>query len=486
MQPAVKQEDQPIVILGAGPTGLACAYQLLKLNNRQKVIILDRAPVPGGSGASFSWKDHILDYGPHAFHTRGDAPEQLVRELFADAPEALIEGHKKVRVLLNGKFFKYPLQVKETLLKLNPLVSFKIVMEFLLTSIIHLIVSIPVESFEDWGRKRFGATLYRISFGDYTRKVWKTDPNNISRKFASEKIQGFSFINLIKKLFKIGGQVTEPYYQTWIYHRRGSGAMFQKLAEKVESMGGEIRLNANVTAVGVANNIAKTVSFIQGQQAQTIQPRLLINTIQLPMFIGLMGDTTPFVVQYHSRKLKYISLILVYLEFNVEKIGADNWFYLLDKAFFFNRVTEQKNLSSETMGRGKTVLSFELTCRVGDETWNFSDEQIYQLAINDCKKIPILSEQIKNISDHTIKRARNVYEHYGKDFEQHADMALSYSNGITNVVTTGRRGMFLQGDMHQSVEMGMNLANMIDDNGTISLTEDKKLAYMKKYVKYID
>src|SRR4029079_11790496 len=104
------------------------------------------------------------------------------------------------------------------------------------------------ESFEDWGRKRFGATLYKMSFGDYTRKVWKTDPNRISRKFAAEKIQGFSFINLVKKLLRIGGQVTEPYFQTVIYHRAGSGSLFLRLPGGIREMGANDALDADVEA----------------------------------------------------------------------------------------------------------------------------------------------------------------------------------------------------------------------------------------------
>lgn len=64
-----------ILILGAGPAGLACAYRLLKSGVPEKVIVLDRAKLPGGAGASFKWKNHTLDYGPHAFHARGDEPE---------------------------------------------------------------------------------------------------------------------------------------------------------------------------------------------------------------------------------------------------------------------------------------------------------------------------------------------------------------------------------------------------------------------------
>jgi protoporphyrinogen oxidase len=93
---------------------MACAYQILKDAPGREVMIIDTAPFVGGAGASFKWKEHTLDYGPHAFHTRGSEPEQLVRDLFADEPDALIEGTKQVHVYLRGKRFNYPLQVRGT------------------------------------------------------------------------------------------------------------------------------------------------------------------------------------------------------------------------------------------------------------------------------------------------------------------------------------------------------------------------------------
>src|SRR5207253_11407070 len=115
--------EEPVDILGAGPAGLACAYRMLQDAPERRVIIVDKAPRVGGAGASFAWKGHTLDFGPHAFHTRGSAPEQMVRELFADEPDVLIEGRKQVHVYLQGKRFRYPLQVGEAFLKFNPLLS---------------------------------------------------------------------------------------------------------------------------------------------------------------------------------------------------------------------------------------------------------------------------------------------------------------------------------------------------------------------------
>ncbi|HUQ26993.1 MAG TPA: FAD-dependent oxidoreductase [Usitatibacter sp.] len=480
--------EEAIVILGAGPAGLACAYRLLQDGVGRQVIVLDRAKLPGGAGASFQWKGHTLDHGPHAFHARGDEPEQLVHELFKDEPGVLLPRTKKVHVFLTGKFFKYPLQVREALLKFNPITSIRILFEFVLTGLLHLLVSIPVESFEDWGRKRFGATLYKLSFGDYTRKVWKTDPAKISRKFAAEKIQGFSFINLVKKLLRIGGQVTEPYFQTVIYHRKGSGSLFLKLAQRIREMGGRVELEADVKSLAMQGDRVTEVRYVKEGREHVVPVSLLVNTIQLPNFIKLLGEAAPFIARHHAAKLRYVSLVLVFVEFSVERVGEDNWFYLLDKEFVFNRVTEQKNLSEETMEPGKTVLSFELTCRMGDDYWNMSDEDLFQLALADCRRVPMLAKLIPSITDHLVRRAPHVYEIYIRHFDNHAEVVLGYVQELENAVTIGRRGLFLQGDMHQSVEMGLEMGKRIaahEKSGTPALGK-VKADYVREYVRYLE
>jgi protoporphyrinogen oxidase len=470
----------PVVILGAGPAGLACAHRILRESGRRAVIV-DKAPAVGGAGGSFHWKEHTLDYGPHAFHTRGDAPEKMVRGLFASDPSALVEGRKQVHVFLRGRRFRYPLQIREALLRFNPLLSLRIMAEFIATSILHALVSIPVENFENWGRKRFGPTLYRLSFGDYTEKVWKTRPDRISEKFAAEKIQGFSFITLIKRLLRIGGQVTEPYYQTWIYHQRGSGQIYDKLAAEVTAAGGEILLGTDLQSFHWQGRRAACVRVKKDGEPRSIPCSAVVSTIPLPQLVGLMGEDVPFVVRHAASKLRYSSLILAYLEFDVERVSDDHWFYLLDREFRFNRVTEQKNLSVRTMAPGRTVLSLELTCRLGDETWRLSDAEILELARADCRRIPFVP--VDRITDGLVKRVPNVYEIYYKDFDRHADLALGYLMELENVVSIGRRGLFLQGDMHQSVEMGLAMGGLVAHDGP---DPARVREFYRQYVRYLD
>ena len=469
-----------VVILGAGPAGLACAHRILR-DSGKRVVIVDKAPVVGGAGASFGWKGHTLDYGPHAFHTRGDEPEQLVRSLFASDPEVLLEGRKQVHVYLKGKRFRYPLQVREALLKFNPILSLRIIAEFVITSIFHALVSIPIDNFENWGRKRFGGTLYQMSFGDYTEKVWKTSPAKISEKFASEKIQGFNFVNLVKRLLRIGGQVTEPYYQTWIYHRHGSGRIYDRMAQEIRARGGEILLGADIKAIPIDDKRVRCVSIEQGGAPRGLPCETLVSTIGLPQLVKLMGDGVPFSVRHAASKLAYTSLVLVYLEFDVERVSDDHWFYLLEKEFAFNRVTEQKNLSPHTMEPGKTVLSLELTCRVGDDLWRKSDEEVFELAKQDCRRIHFVP--VERITGYVVKRVPNVYEIYYKHFDQHADVVLGHLRELENVVSIGRRGLFLQGDMHQAVEMGLAMGSLL---AAETPDRDGVRRFYERYVRYVD
>lgn len=472
--------QKKIVILGAGPAGLACAYKLCKESSHQ-IYLIDKCSEVGGFGSSFKWKNHILDIGPHAFHTRGGEPEALIRSLFSENPEYMIEGKKNVVVYLKGKLFRYPLQVSEVFLKFNLFLTIKILIHFTLTSFFHAFVSIPIENFEDWGRKRFGSTLYKLSFGHYTEKVWKTKATNISAKFAAEKIQGFNFINLIKRILKIGGQITEPYYQTWIYHKYGSGRLFKMLSEKIIEAKGIISLDSNIININIDKDNIISVNYEKDGKLYNLQCDYLINTIPLSHFITKLNIDVPFSVKYSTTKLSYISLIVAYLEFKAEEITDYHWIYLLDDKFIFNRITEQKHLSHSTIEDGKTILSFELTCRENDQLWQLEDSKIFELVQKEIEQIPFISKN--KIIDYLIKRFPNAYEIYYKDFDKQADVIFSYLRTFKNLLTIGRRGLFLQGDMHNSMEIGINAAKLVLRD---KITENDKDNFYRSYIKYID
>ena len=56
-----------VYILGAGITGLALAYELLKKG--QSVEIIEKSDTVGGLAKTLIWKGRPIDMGPHIYHT---------------------------------------------------------------------------------------------------------------------------------------------------------------------------------------------------------------------------------------------------------------------------------------------------------------------------------------------------------------------------------------------------------------------------------
>ena len=71
-----------IIILGAGPAGLATALELSKKG--AKVDLYESRNVVGGLGGSEKIDGMVYDYGPHIYHTHDDQMKKFWRDNFGD------------------------------------------------------------------------------------------------------------------------------------------------------------------------------------------------------------------------------------------------------------------------------------------------------------------------------------------------------------------------------------------------------------------
>ena len=67
-----------VVVLGAGISGLTAAYTLAKKGLR--VIVIEKNDYVGGLAATFCYKNHLIDYGPHNFHTHSSEVFKFVKD----------------------------------------------------------------------------------------------------------------------------------------------------------------------------------------------------------------------------------------------------------------------------------------------------------------------------------------------------------------------------------------------------------------------
>src|SRR5262245_49510931 len=86
----------PVVILGAGLTGLSTAYHI----KGKPTLLVERGEEVGGHARSERWNGHTFDVTGHWLHLRDPRVQALVAERFR--PGDLIEIERRASVLFHG------------------------------------------------------------------------------------------------------------------------------------------------------------------------------------------------------------------------------------------------------------------------------------------------------------------------------------------------------------------------------------------------
>ena len=224
-----------IVVLGAGPAGVTAGWRLAELG--VPVTVLEKGRQVGGMAKTTTVGPYKVDYGPHTFHLRDTAESRKVvdaiRPFFGEDPLVLTRG---TRVLLDGRYFVYPLELLQVLTGVNPLLSMRIIVDYVLATV-KSAVAPPTEddSFEQWGVRNLGRTLYDLCFGNYSARVWGLPTSQISSKQA----QRVAKLNLKNLVLRTLGIKADPvtYFTKYIYPREGISRLYEAMANRIKETG---------------------------------------------------------------------------------------------------------------------------------------------------------------------------------------------------------------------------------------------------------
>src|SRR5579872_1176300 len=236
--------DQSIlkaVIIGAGPAGLTAAYELSK--NHAPVVVLESDPLyVGGISRTVNYKGFHFDIGGHRFFSKSREVEDLWTEIAGDD---MLQRPRSSRIYYRGQFFTYPLKPFEALSKLGIAESVRCVLSFLSAK------WNPIrgpKTFEDWVTNQFGKRLFEIFFKTYTEKVWGMSCQEISADWAAQRIKGLSLTTAVltallpKRKPRSGQKIVKTLIESFRYPRLGPGMMWEACADKVQAMGGKLRM----------------------------------------------------------------------------------------------------------------------------------------------------------------------------------------------------------------------------------------------------
>lgn len=444
-----------VIIIGAGPAGLAAGYKLCEQGIL--VLILEKDSCVGGLSRTVKYNGCYFDIGGHRFFTKNKLVSSWWRDILK---EDFVKTPRYSRIYYNGKFFHYPISVSNVFLNLGRFQAIPIFFSYLKS---RFFPCQDEESFEKWVTNRFGSRLYEIFFKSYTEKIWGIPCDRLSADWAVQRIKGLSLMSALRNaLFKSKDNTVNTLVREFYYPRLGCGMMYEEIADKIIQQGGAIQYhsevvgikheNGRVRALICKNNKDGSLSEIEGTDFCSSMPLNLL-------VLGMNPSADSNVVRM-SKQLNYRSLIMVYFILGRRDLFKDNWIYVHSADVKVCRIQNYKNWSlSMTDDAAKSHLGLEYFCDEDDSLWCQPDKVTIEMAAAELKKLKITRGE--EILDAFVLRVPKAYPVYDSNYREAVTVIKDFIDRFSNLKCIGRYGMFRYNNMDHSILTGFLAAENI-------------------------
>ena len=449
-----------VIVIGAGPAGLSCAYEL----SRQgvEVEVFEVNDQVGGMSRTIDLWGQKVDLGPHRFFSK----EKRVKDFF----HSVLKGEytsvpRLTRIYYNKRYFNYPLKIRNVIWNLPLTTIVRVLWDYLLIRIK------PIKnptSFEEWVINRFGRKLYSIFFKSYSEKLWGVPCSEIDADWAAQRIKTFSLFGAISASLKSkdGGK-----HQTLIdefdYPKNGTGYLYDRTAQEIEGNGGKVFLNSGIKRVVKQGESVSGVELLDGR---LVEADVVVTTMPLTNLVkGFSEKDVPEDVVKSIDQLYFRNTILVYLEIEGKNLFEDNWIYIHSDKVKHGRITNFRNwCPTLNQDESNTILCLEFWTFDQDELWQCGQEELIALAKKEVQELQLFP-QTKAILRSEVVKIPKCYPVYEKGYKKHLSIVQDYLDGIENLIPIGRYGSFKYNNQDHSILMGLIAADKILNNSKVNL-----------------
>ncbi|HOY30723.1 MAG TPA: FAD-dependent oxidoreductase [Bacteroidales bacterium] len=443
--------NKTTVIIGAGPAGLSCGYELAKAG--MNVEVYEASPYVGGMARSHELWGQKVDVGPHRFFSK----EKHVNDFFISlVKDDFTLINRLTRIYYRNRFFNYPIKIFNVLGNLPPTTIVQILWEYLRVKIS------PYKNpktFEEWVSNRFGRKLYEIFFKHYSEKLWGIPCSKIDADWSAQRIKSLSLWEaVITAIFGNIGNKHKTLLDQFAYPNEGTGTIYERAADYIREHGGTVHLQMPVKRV-VQDPTGK-VTGIELEDGRIINADYVVSS--MPMTLMVKGlDNVPEDVTLAADTLYYRNTIIAYIEVDSTDLFKDNWIYVHSPEVKHGRIANFRNWSPELIrGKNTTILGMEFWAFDNDPIWNDTDENISELAKSEISKLRLVPEQTKILNTH-ILRVHRSYPVYETGYQIPLKKIENYLDHFKNLIPIGRYGAFKYNNQDHSILMGILAANKI-------------------------
>ena len=351
----------PIVIVGAGFTGLAAGYELA--SRGAKVVIVEKDSMVGGLASGFKVGPHTLERFYHHWFTNDVHVMDLIRDI--GCQDQVVFRPTRTGMYHANTIFR--LSTPVDLLRFSALSFVGRIRLGLLALRARRITdwkSIEHMTAREWLTKLAGEEVFRV--------VWEPLLHGKFGPYA-DRVGAVWFW---KKLVLRGGSRTRDGREVLAYYRGGFAELAEALAARLRALGVEIRLDAAVTAIEASAGVATAVR-IDGER---IPLRALLLTQSLPEIAGLFESHGDANYVASLRRIDYLANICLILVLD-RSLSETYWLNVNDPSFPFVGVIEHTNFEPPETYGGRHIVFLSKYLAETDPLYQMDDESALEFAI---------------------------------------------------------------------------------------------------------
>ncbi|MEO6093134.1 MAG: FAD-dependent oxidoreductase [Novosphingobium sp.] len=453
-------ETPRLAVLGAGPAGIAAAFALAR-RQRGAVSLYERAPVAGGNSASFDVAGVRCDYGSHRFHPA--AGEEIIGDVRALLGDDLLLRPRHGRIRLGGRWIHFPLKPLDAILHLPP----RFVASLLGDSAAKPFrKKTEVTTFSDVLRGGLGPTISENFYFPYVRKLWGLDPDALAVTLAYRRVSSGSVGKILAKMAKMLPGLRSETSGRFYYPREGFGQIGEAMLKQAETMGAEVRLGAEITAIRHEGGRVTGIAVADGASGtREVETDLVLSTLPLTMLVRLLQPAAPPEVVEAAKAIRFRGMILIYLVLGTDQFTEYDAHYLPELSIPISRMSEPKNYNATGAPAGRTVLCAELPCDPHEKWWGMSDEELGKLY---CEWLGQLGLPVNvPVLGCETRRLNHAYPVYDIGYEPRFAVIDEWLSSLEGLLVFGRQGLFAHDNTHHAFAMAYAAADVVRPDGSV-------------------
>jgi len=444
-----------VIILGVGPAGLGASHTLHRAG--MPFVAVEKNPCVGGLSRTLTFGEFKTDIGPHRFYSQDQSLYGLIAGLLGEDWQPV---KRYTRFYVNGRFFRYPIELLPTLAGLGPIKSLRILIDYLGAQLGRRFTKQPPRSFEEAAIAQFGRALAELNMLNYTEKIWGLPCAQISPDWLGQRVAGLSLLKILRSALVPRSQGPKTLVDEFYYPTEGTGMIYQRIYESVRAtMPDAFLLESRPRCIYHEPGRITRLDVQSGEAAFSFEPRHVVSSIPLPELVQLLEPAAPRLVQEAGQRLRFRAHVALLLILRRQRIVPDQWIYFPERDIPFGRLMEPKNFSRRMAPDGQTSMVLEFFCQKGDAVWQASADELRQTAVAHLERLGLATA--KDIEAAHVHREAEAYPLYELDYETPVAVIKEYLRDFKNLQLVGRGGCFRYNNQDHALAMGIAAAGHI-------------------------